>query len=122
MDDAVWDVGSELPRLWKELRYPKKHPYYDIEKNSVDMACQLTFTQDPGLPTMRPVVLTQCAAIQTKCPTQVTRCPPVNTKCPAVATNCPPVQTQCMAITVCQGSSETIWPAVDTKCPFVETQ
>lgn len=129
MDDAVWDVGSELPRLWKELRYPKKHPYYDIEKNSIDMAFQLTFTQDPGLPTMRPVVLTQCSAIQTKCPTQVTVCPPVNTKCPAVATNCPPVQTQCMAITVCQGSSETICPAVltqcpvvETKCPFVETQ
>ncbi len=122
MDDAVWDVGSELPRLWKELRYPKKHPYYDIERNSIDMAFQLTFTQDPGVPTMRPVALTQCSAVQTKCPTQVTVCPPVNTKCPAVATNCPPVQTQCMAITVCQGSSETICPAVLTQCPVVETQ
>ncbi|MBN2589726.1 MAG: hypothetical protein JXA96_07680 [Sedimentisphaerales bacterium] len=121
MDDAVWDVGSELPRLWKELRYPKKHPYYDIERNSIDMAFQLTHTQDPGLPTMRPVVLTQCSAVQTKCPTQVTTCPPVNTRCPAVATNCPPVQTQCMAITVCQGSSETICPAVLTECPVVET-
>ncbi|MBN1972272.1 MAG: hypothetical protein JW787_01435 [Sedimentisphaerales bacterium] len=122
MDDAVWDVGSELPRLWKELRYPKKHPYHDIERNSVDMAFQLTYTQDQGIPTMRPVSLTQCPAIQTKCPAAATACPPVNTRCPAAATKCPPVQTQCMAITVCQGSSETICPAVLTQCPVIETQ
>jgi hypothetical protein len=122
MDDAVWDAGSELPRLWNELRYPKKHPYFDVERNSIDMAFQLTFMHDQGLPTMRPVSLTQCPAVQTKCPTTATQCPPVNTRCPTAATKCPPVQTQCAAITVCGGSSATICPAVYTQCPVKETQ
>ncbi len=34
-DDAVWDSGSELPRMWKELVYPKEHPY---EGQSIDLA------------------------------------------------------------------------------------
>ncbi|MBN1125211.1 MAG: hypothetical protein JXA82_09390 [Sedimentisphaerales bacterium] len=29
-DDAVFDMGSELPRLWKELRYPPTHPYHGV--------------------------------------------------------------------------------------------
>ncbi|MBN1818812.1 MAG: hypothetical protein JW828_15730 [Sedimentisphaerales bacterium] len=41
-DDAVFDVGSELPRLWKELRYPPAHPYHELEKNSIDMAFAIT--------------------------------------------------------------------------------
>ena len=121
MDDAVWDVGSELPRYWQELRYPEKHPYNDIERNSIDMAFQLTYKQDPGLPTMRPVSLTQCPAVQTRCPATTTQCPPVNTNCPVIVTQCPPIETQCMAVTVCQGNSETICPAVLTECPVVET-
>ncbi|MBN2474624.1 MAG: hypothetical protein JXB62_08445 [Pirellulales bacterium] len=43
MDDAVFDVGSELPRLWKELRYPEGHPYHGLERDSIDMAFMLTF-------------------------------------------------------------------------------
>jgi hypothetical protein len=42
MDDAVWDVGSELPRLWKELRYPPTHPYHGLERDSIDMAFLIT--------------------------------------------------------------------------------
>ncbi|RZN35678.1 MAG: hypothetical protein EF813_08410 [Methanosarcinales archaeon] len=63
MDDAVWDYGSELPRLWKELRYPKGHPYHGLERDSIDMAFMLTFegvdwgdapegTVAPGYPTL----------------------------------------------------------------------
>ncbi|MHC4666407.1 MAG: dockerin type I repeat-containing protein, partial [Planctomycetota bacterium] len=39
MDDAVWDRGIELPRVWNELRYPPEHPYH---ANSIDMAFVLT--------------------------------------------------------------------------------
>jgi hypothetical protein len=45
MDDAVWDRGSELPRMWNELRYPRGHPYYESERNSIDMAFILTFEE-----------------------------------------------------------------------------
>ena len=45
MDDAVWDYGSELPRFWKELRYPEDHPYHGLEKDSIDLAYALTFEQ-----------------------------------------------------------------------------
>jgi hypothetical protein len=44
MDDAVWDRGK-LPRTWDELRYPKGHPYYELERNSIDMAFMLTFEE-----------------------------------------------------------------------------
>jgi hypothetical protein len=43
MDDAVWDAGSELPRIWKELRYPEGHPYHGLEKDSIDLAFALNF-------------------------------------------------------------------------------
>ncbi|MHC4499384.1 MAG: DUF7901 domain-containing protein, partial [Planctomycetota bacterium] len=39
MDDAVFDRGSELPRLWRDLHYPPFHPYYP---NSIDMAFVIT--------------------------------------------------------------------------------
>ncbi|MFC1781048.1 GEVED domain-containing protein [Planctomycetota bacterium] len=122
MDDAVWDVGSEMPRLWKELRYPQTHPYHDIEKNSIDMAFQLTYDQnEPYQPTSRPVSATQCPAVATKCPTVATTCPPVNTQCPVVNTKCPAVQTQCVAITMCP-PVDTTCPAVSTQCPTVATE
>jgi len=47
MDDAVWDRGSELPRQWKELRYPKGHPYHGLEKDSIDMAFVITGEKEP---------------------------------------------------------------------------
>ena len=130
MDDAVWDVGTELPHFWNELRYPRKHPYSDLERNSIDMAFQLTYMQDPGVQTMRPVSLTRCPAVQTRCPAISTQCPPVNTQCPIANTacppgntTCPPLPTQCGAIiTVCGGSSETQCPALLTECPTAETQ
>ncbi|MEA3325439.1 MAG: GEVED domain-containing protein, partial [Euryarchaeota archaeon] len=51
MDDAVWDRGSELPR-WNELRYPKGHPYHELERNSIDMAFMLTFEEVPCEPSI----------------------------------------------------------------------
>jgi hypothetical protein len=121
MDDAVWDVGTELPRIWKELRYPKNHPYHDLERDSIDMAFCLTYTHDETMPTSMPVSPTQCPVVATKCPTVATQCPPVNTQCPVVATQCPPLQTQCVAITMCPPTSTTC-PAVYTQCPVVETE
>ena len=50
MDDAVWDVGSEMPRLWKELRYPQGHPYYGLEKDSIDMAFVITGREEAPPP------------------------------------------------------------------------
>ena len=38
IDDAVFAVGSELPRIWHELRYPPEHPYYEWGDNSIDLA------------------------------------------------------------------------------------
>ncbi|MBN1996848.1 PKD domain-containing protein, partial [candidate division KSB1 bacterium] len=43
MDDAVWDYGSELPRQWKPLEYPKEHPYHKSDQPSIDLAYVLTF-------------------------------------------------------------------------------
>ncbi len=122
MDDAVWDVGTELPRIWKELRYPKNHPYHDLERDSIDMAFCLTYTHDDeSMPTSMPISATQCPVVATRCPTVATRCPAVNTQCPVVATQCPPLQTQCVAITMCP-PTETSCPAVYTQCPVVETE
>ncbi len=50
-DDAVFDAGSELPRIWRELRYPPGHPYYEYELNSIDMAFVIT-TQPETEPAM----------------------------------------------------------------------
>jgi hypothetical protein len=115
MDDAVWDSGSELSRMWHELRYPKKHPYHDIERNSIDMAFQLTYSHEITVPTINPVNSTQCPVVQTRCPRSPTQCPPINTRCPAV-------QSHCVAITVCGGSSETVCPALSTECPINDTE
>jgi len=41
-DDAVLAVGTELPFIWKELRYPPGHPYHGLEDDSIDMAFVLT--------------------------------------------------------------------------------
>lgn len=38
-DDAVWDIGNELPRQWQELRYPPQHPMYP---ESIDLAFVIT--------------------------------------------------------------------------------
>ncbi len=147
MDDAVWRWRSDTSPLseWRELRYPKTHPYHDLENNSIDMAFQLTYTDDGSeQPTSRPVSATQCPVVQTQCPTVVTRCPPVQTQCPAVQTQCPAVQTQCPAVqtqcpavqtqcpavdtecppepTKCSGTEETKCPPVETRCPAVDTE
>ena len=131
MDDAVWDVGSELPRIWKELSYPKGHPYEGLEKDSIDMAFCLTYTPgdiDQPAVTIMPVNPTQCPVVATRCPTVTTRCPPVNTQCPVVITKCPPLETQCVAITMCPPTETTCpalytqCPPIDTECPVVETQ
>jgi len=50
MDDAVWDAGSELPRLWKELRYPAGHPYHGLERDSIDMAFVITGREEAPPP------------------------------------------------------------------------
>ncbi len=121
MDDAVWDVGTELPRIWHELRYPKDHPYHGLEKDSIDMAFCLTYTPDPNKPTFQPVAHTQCPVAATKCPTTATRCPPAKTACPVAATKCPPLETQCPSITTCP-PSETRCPYTPTECPAVLTE
>jgi len=52
-DDAVWDTGSELPRLWKELRYPDAHRY---KQQSIDLAFQVgTQTETQQLDIQRQV-------------------------------------------------------------------
>ncbi|MHC4478828.1 MAG: DUF7901 domain-containing protein [Planctomycetota bacterium] len=45
MDDAVFDYGSAVPQLWKELRYPQGHPYHYLPNNSIDMAFAITGTK-----------------------------------------------------------------------------
>ena len=50
MDDAVWDRGSELPRQWKELRYPAGHPYHGLERDSIDMAFVITVKKEEPPP------------------------------------------------------------------------
>jgi hypothetical protein len=122
MDDAVWDIGSELPRIWKELRYPKGHPYEGLEKDSIDMAFCLTYTQgNTDKPTIMPATPTQCPVVATQCPTVATRCPPSSTSCPVVVTKCPPLETQCMAITTCP-PTETTCPVAPTQCPVTLTE
>ncbi len=121
MDDAVWDIGTEMPRFWKELRYPKGHAYHDLERDSIDMAFCLTYTHGESMPTSRPVSATQCPIAATQCPTVATRCPPVNTQCPVVQTQCPPLETQCVAITTCP-PTETRCPVAPTRCPIVSTE
>ena len=122
MDDAVWDVGSELPRIWKELRYPKGHPYEGLERDSIDMAFCLTYTRgNIDQPTIMPVNPTQCPVVATKCPTIATRCPIERTRCPVVATQCPPLETQCVAITMCP-PTETSCPIAPTGCPVAITE
>lgn len=121
MDDAVMDEGSELPRIWKELRYPSGHPYYSTDSNSIDMAFCLTYTEHADQPTIMPTNPTQCPVVATRCPTMVTRCPPTKTQCPVVSTQCPPLQTQCMAITTCP-PTETTCPVAPTECPVTVTE
>jgi hypothetical protein len=128
MDDAVQDI-NDLPREWDELRFPKTNLYHDIEQNSVDMAFQLTYSQEPNLPTMRPVSATQCPVVATQCPATLSVCPPVPTQCTAVSTQCPAVDTQCpMVSTQCPATLSVCPPvptqctAVDTQCPAVDTQ
>ena len=50
-DDAVFDAGTEFPRIWRELRYPPGHPYHGYEENSIDMAFVIT-TQPETEPAM----------------------------------------------------------------------
>jgi hypothetical protein len=123
MDDAVWDTGINPPHDWKELYYPKTHPYYSLEQNSIDMAFELTFTEEPPpQPTFRPVSATQCPVVETQCPTVATQCPPVNTQCPAVGTQCPAIDTECPPAETRCPPVDTKCPAEDTKCPAIETE
>jgi hypothetical protein len=40
---AVWDAGTEPPRVWKELRCPELHPYHQLDPNAVDLAFLLQY-------------------------------------------------------------------------------
>jgi hypothetical protein len=116
MDDAVWDMAADQPAAWKELRYPKKHPYYCREQNSIDMAFALTYTEEVlEHPTTRPGSVTQCPVVETRCPAVETRCPAVKTQCPMVATRCPTTRTMCPPLS-------TLCPTVATRCPMVKTK
>jgi len=123
MDDAVWNVGHKLPRLWQELRYPEGHRCYDHEKNSVDLAFCLMVTADGSEPpTSRPASVTQCPVVETVCPSTETQCPAMVTKCPAVETKCPLTTTACPAMATRCPSVATQCPTTVTQCPAVETQ
>lgn len=137
MDDAVWDMAADKPGAWKELRYPKEHPYYCLAQNSIDLAFSLTFTEEviehpttrPGSVTQCPVVETQCPAVETRCPavktqcpTAATRCPTTKTKCPSVSTQCPLVATRCPAVKTKCPTAATKCPPTKTKCPAVTTR
>ncbi len=137
MDDAVWDMAAQKPDLWKELRYPKSHPYYALEKNSIDLSFALTYTEEviehpttrPGSVTQCPVVETQCPAVETRCPavktqcpTYSTRCPTTRTKCPSVSTRCPLVATRCPTVKTKCPTTATRCPPSRTKCPAVATR
>ena len=139
-DDAVWDMAADKPDAWKELRYPKNHPYYSLEQNSIDMSFALTYTeytpdvvdypttrpgcvtQCPAVETQCPAVETRCPAVKTQCPMYATRCPTVRTKCPSVSTQCPMVATRCPAVKTRCPTSATKCPASKTKCPAVTTR
>jgi hypothetical protein len=123
MDDAVWDLAAEKPAAWKELRYPKGHPYYEVEQNSIDMAFSLTYTAEVvEHPTTRPGSVTQCPVVETQCPAVETRCPAVKTQCPTYATRCPTVRTKCPAATTKCPMVATRCPTVRTKCPTAATK
>jgi hypothetical protein len=123
MDDAVWAVGVDVPRTWNELRYPKDHPYYTSQKNSIDMSFQLGYTGEVVvLATTRPGTATQCPAVETRCPAVETRCPPVATQCPMVNTRCPTVKTKCPSVATQCPPLQTRCPPVKTRCPPVATR
>jgi len=140
MDDAVSNVAPASPATWNELRYPPEHPYYDSERNSIDLAFCLMFSTEtspptimPGAITTCPPVATRCRIIETECPATATKCPITETQCPVTDTKCPPAETKCpVAFTVCPPSSTRCPPAVTqcsptkcpvaTQCPAVETQ
>ena len=115
MDDAVWDGGSELPRLWKELRYERPHPYYGLDKDSLDMAFLVVSPGSSVVQTCQPVCITTCPPVDTTCPAVLTQCPPVETQCPVASTQCPTTVTRCPAV-------DTQCPMQSTQCPVVETQ
>ncbi len=129
MDDAVWDMGSRLPRSWRELRFPQGHPYYDGAKNSIDLAFCLRYTAGhtsvtslPGAATQCPAVETLCPAVSTQCPASVTACPVSSTSCPATTTQCPTVATRCPAVSTECPTVSTQCPTVSTQCPATSTQ
>ena len=122
MDDAVWEISPTSPVVWDELRYPHGHPYFDSERNSIDLAFCLMFSTGTPPPTILPGTATACPAVETKCPVIETRCPPLETKCPAEDTKCPPVQTRCPPLATRCPESATKCPESATKCPPTETK
>jgi len=130
VSDAVWDMGSKLPRPWQELRYPEGHPCYDVETNSVDLAFCLMYTSDgSSQPTSRPTSVTQCPVVETmcpttetKCPSTVTHCPVTETTCPVTSTSCPAMSTRCPSVATQCPTGVTACPAVETQCPAAETK
>jgi hypothetical protein len=115
MDDAVWDSGEKSPRIWNEMFYPRGHQLHEHERNSVDMAFCLAFSQDSTEPvTCQPVCVTTCPPVETSCPAVLTQCPTMPTSCPSTSTACPSTVTECPAV-------ETICPTTETKCPMMVT-
>lgn len=135
-DDAVSGTGAKLPLAWQETFYPHGHAYYDIERNSVDMAfCLLFHAESFARVTCEPTVATQCPTVETSCPAIATRCPVMQTQCPSdevtcpvitqypvMETLCPVVETQCRMIQTQCPAIETLCPALETQCPMWPTQ
>jgi hypothetical protein len=127
--DAVRDASPMPPSAWYESYYPCEHAYYDVERNSVDMAFCLLFEQDSPVPTCQPTASTQCPAIETACPASATQCPVVQTccppgvtTCPAAVTACPPLETVCPTVRTQCKAMPTQCPPVETLCPHTHTQ
>ena len=115
-DGAVWGTGLRLALAWNETFYPHGHSYYDIERNSVDMAfCLLFHAEGFARATCEPTSVTQCPALST-------RCPPAPTQCPAAQTSCPAGSTQCPASRTCCPVMQTVCPVAQTQCPGSHTQ
>jgi hypothetical protein len=122
MDDAVWDPGLKSSKSWRELRFPRSHPYYDGERNSIDMAFCLRYTSGGPVATSQPGTATQCPVVETRCPATDTRCPAVDTQCPVSSTKCPTVSTQCPTLQTQCPATSTSCPVVDTQCPTSSTK
>jgi hypothetical protein len=93
---------------------PTVFPVIDTECPVIETECPVLETECPTSATKCPVVETECPVIQTECPVLETECPTVATRCPVIPTECPVIETECP-------TGPTFCPVVPTECPAVVT-